>query len=237
MTTSPTDPLTVRNIVKKYGRSAVLDDVSFTLRSGSIISIVGESGCGKTTLLRIIAGHESDYSGSICIHGVDHTYSPARKRNIGLVFQEYALFPHLSIEKNISFGLSEKGSSADKRVEELLDLIGLPDIGKRYPHELSGGQQQRIAIARALAPSPSLLLMDEPFSNLDPIKRKNIRKSIEEITQKSQTSCLIVTHDIKDAVSISDRVIILQHGRIIQQGSPEEILRSPNCDYVQELIE
>lgn len=232
-----TAPLSVKHIIKKYAKFTVLDDVSFTLKKGDITSIVGESGCGKTTLLRIIAGHEASYAGMVEIHGTDHSHSPARERNVGLVFQEYALFPHLTAEKNISFGLPKSSPSAKaSRVAELLNLVGLPAYGKRYPHELSGGQQQRIAIARALAPSPSLLLMDEPFSNLDPIKRRNIRESIQTITQKSQTSCLIVTHDIQDAVNISDHIIILREGKIIQQGTPTDILAMPNCAYVRELI-
>jgi len=230
-------PLSVSHISKQFGNSEILAEVSFDLPENAITSIVGESGCGKTTLLRIIAGHEQADSGSITIHGVDHTHSSAQKRNIGLVFQEYALFPHLTVKKNITFALDCKGKQANHRVQELLELIGLPDKLNQYPHELSGGQQQRIAIARALASSPSLLLMDEPFSNLDPIKRKTIRESILKITKDAETSCLIVTHDIRDAIEISDHIIILRNGKIIQQGTPDHIVTSPHDDYVKALIE
>jgi len=225
--------LSVHQINKTIGSQSILNNVSFELQPNSITSIVGESGCGKTTLLRIIAGHDHCDSGKIEIQQQDKTSAPPQKRNIGLVFQDYALFPHLTIAKNISYGLKKNNPN---RVEQLLKLISLPDIAKRFPHELSGGQQQRVAIARALAPSPSLLLMDEPFSNLDAIKRKAIRSSIQSITKESDTTTLIVTHDIKDALAISDSVIVIKAGSILEESTPDELINSED-PYVKSMLE
>lgn len=227
-------PLTICNISKKFKGCHALNDISLNLAPCQVRAIVGESGCGKTTLMRIIAGHECADTGIVIIHGKDKTNVPPEKRNIGLVFQDYALFPHLTIEKNIGYGLKRNKKA---RVKELLELINLPDIAKRYPHELSGGQQQRVAIARALAPQPSLLLLDEPFSNLDPIRRKKLRSSIRKLVVESFTSALIVTHDIEDALKVADSITVIKDGVIVQTGTPDEIVNSPANDYVRDLLD
>ncbi len=205
---------------------------------GHIHAVVGESGCGKTTLLRIIAGLSLPDDGSVSLDGADVTHLPAEKRHIGLVFQDYALFPHLTVAQNIAYGItSQSRTNQQKRVQQLLETIHLPDIAKRYPHELSGGQQQRVALARALAPEPSLLLLDEPFSNLDPIRRSKLRTVIRELADDSRSASLIVTHDIADALKLADTITILREGRVIQRGSPEGILSQPADTYVMELID
>jgi len=226
--------LVVSSISVAYNKHAALSDVSFDLFRGGIIAVVGESGSGKTSLLRAIAGHETIKRGQVCIAGVDHTFSPPEKRNIGLVFQEYALFPHLTIEKNICYGMRKKSV---QRVDQLLELMGLPDVKKRYPHELSGGQQQRVAIARAMAVDPSFLLMDEPFSNLDPTRRKELRNELRRLVDQVGMSILIVSHDVRDALKIADELIVLREGKVLQHASPEELQQNPADDYIRDLIE
>jgi len=227
------ESLVVSGVSVAYRKENVLKDVSFELESGQVIAIVGESGSGKTSLLRVIAGHEPIKQGKIIISGEDHTASPPEKRNIGLVFQEYALFPHLTVEKNICYGLKKKNVQL---VDKLLGLMGLPDIKKRYPHELSGGQQQRVAIARALAPNPSFLLMDEPFSNLDPIRRRELRSELKNIVEQSNMSLLVVTHDANDALKLADQIIVLKDGAVIQQGTPDDLIKRPADPYIEEFI-
>lgn len=227
-------PLSVKNINKSFSSNLVLKDVSFELEENTILAIVGESGSGKTTLMRIIAGLEEPDSGAIYSLEREITKLAPEKREIGLVFQEYALFPHLTVEKNIRYGVKRNKAS---RVKEMLDLINLPEIGKRYPHQLSGGQQQRVAIARALAPNPSLLLLDEPFSNLDPIRRCDLRKRMKSIVENAGTTALIVTHDIEDALKIANHIIILREGEVVQFGTPYDIISKPANEYVEELTE
>ena len=230
--------LDLQNISKAFDTKNVLKDVSLHLEQGQIGAIVGESGSGKTTLMRIIAGLETADQGDITIAGTDMTHTPPSKRHIGFVFQDYALFPHLTVQQNICFGL--KNMSRNEKsdlVTKLLDMIHLPDIAKRYPHQLSGGQQQRVAIARALAPQPSLLLFDEPFSNLDPIKKSNLREEIKSLIKETGTSAIIVTHDVDDALRIADTMFIVQHGEIVQSGEPEEIVSQPASDYVSQLTQ
>lgn len=224
--------LSITNITKSFDNQKVLDEVSINVKSNRVTAIVGESGSGKTTLLRIIAGLEKPEHGKIVRDGDDITSFPPNKRNMGLVFQDYALFPHLSVEQNISFGVKKNKSAA---VKKMLTLIHLEDYQKRYPHELSGGQQQRVALARALAPSPSILLMDEPFSNLDPIRRKKLREQIQILTKQTNLTIIIITHDIEDALDISDSIVILKEGQVIQADTPSAVLESPISQYVKDL--
>lgn len=202
--------LTASNISKSLGGKTVLDHFSLTLEESEIIALLGNSGCGKTTFLRIVAGLETPDNGTIQISGNDITLQAAEKRNIGLVFQDFALFPHMSVKKNIVYGLHGLARSERKaRVDEVLQLTGLEEVAEQYPHQLSGGQQQRVALARALAPKPSLVLLDEPFSNLDASRRDHLRKRVREILNESHTPAIIVTHDQADADLVADRVITM----------------------------
>lgn len=211
-----------------------LGEISFAANQGEIIAVLGESGSGKTTLLRIIAGFELADKGKIQVHDKiiydDHTVLGPEKRSIGMVFQEYALFPHLNIEKNILFGAKNENAA------QWLDFIGLPGIEKRYPHELSGGQQQRVAIARSLAAKPEVLLLDEPFSNLDDSIKGQIRDEIQNILKKSNTTAIFVTHDINDCLALADKILVLHEGKQIQFGTPKEIYNSPANEYVARLF-
>jgi iron(III) transport system ATP-binding protein len=230
--------LSVRNIHKTFDKSHALRDTSLSISKGEIHSLVGESGSGKTTLMRIIAGLEQADSGEVWIHNTAHTHTSPRKRNIGLVFQDYALFPHMTVEQNINFPMRSQSSGEKKqRIQELLQLMMLPDIRKRYPHELSGGQQQRVAIARALAVQPPLLLLDEPFSNLDPISKKKLRQSVRDLADEFQIAVLIVTHDMHDALLFSNSITILKEGITIQQGDAETLSKNPSSSYVKDLLE
>lgn len=190
----------------------VIDDFTFSMSRGEIVGVVGESGCGKSTLLRLIAGLESPLGGKIDISEVtvvdSRTFVPPERRGVGMVFQDYALFPHLTVAKNIEFGLHRLSRSArNARVKEMVELVKLAGLENRYPHELSGGQQQRVALARALAPKPALLLMDEPFSNLDADLKASIRSELREILKKAEMTCLFVTHDQQDVEALCDRTI------------------------------
>jgi iron(III) transport system ATP-binding protein len=209
----------------------VLRGVSLTARAGTITALLGPSGCGKTTTLRLIAGFEFPDSGRISINGRvvadDKTRIPAEDRRVGMVFQEYALFPHLSVGDNIAFGL--KGSAREKqaRVDELLNVVGLADLGGRMPHALSGGQQQRVALARALAPQPEILLLDEPFSNLDAALRSQVRTDVRSILKAAGITCVFVTHDQHEALSLADEVAVMFDGRIAQIAAPHVLYHQP----------
>lgn len=216
-----------------------VDNFSLEIYKGEIISLLGPSGCGKTTTLRMIAGFEQPDSGEIWIGDRavvrDHVSIPPEKRGVGMVFQDYALFPHLNVEKNVMFGLNGMKPAAKKaRVKEVLALVGLETFGDRYPHELSGGQQQRVALARALAPKPQLILLDEPFSNLDANLREKMRLEISDILRKAEMTAIIVTHDQKDAFAVSDRVVVMKEGVIHQIDTPRMMYRCPkNCFVAQ----
>lgn len=204
----------VKDLSFKYDNSKdlVIKDFSLEISEGEIVSILGASGCGKSTVLRLIAGLEEPTSGEIKIKDKvvvnDKTFLPPEERGVGMVFQDYALFPHLTVYENIKFGLHKMSKDEQKkRVAEVLKLVNLEEYEKRYPYELSGGQQQRVALARAIAPKPSILLMDEPFSNLDSHLRGKIRAELKEIIKSSNTTCIFVTHDIEDVNAISDRVV------------------------------
>ncbi|EGL81684.1 ABC transporter related protein [Caldalkalibacillus thermarum TA2.A1] len=216
-----------------------VDRFELDIEQGEIITLLGPSGCGKTTTLRMIAGFEQPSSGQIIIGGKvvhdAHFSLPPEKRGIGMVFQDYALFPHLTIEKNIMFGLAKwKTKEKKERTQEILELVGLSQFADRYPHQLSGGQQQRVALARALAPRPNVVLMDEPFSNLDAGLREKMRYEVTNILRKTNTTAIIVTHDQKDAFAVSDRVVVMNEGVIQQVAAPREMYRCPkNCFVAQ----
>ncbi|MFN3884820.1 MAG: ABC transporter ATP-binding protein, partial [Rhodocyclaceae bacterium] len=212
--------LALENVSHAYGAHIVVDGLSLSLRDGEIGCLLGASGCGKTTVLRLIAGFEQPVSGQILLRDVvvadTHRCVPPEKRRIGMVFQDYALFPHLTVAGNIGFGLREKSALARRHVDELLALVGLSGQGDKYPHELSGGQQQRVALARALAPRPHLLLLDEPFSNLDVELRQRLSLEVRDILKETGTAAILVTHDQHEAFAVADVVGVMHEGRIEQ---------------------
>jgi iron(III) transport system ATP-binding protein len=233
--------LEVDHVSHAYGKQAVVRDLSFTLEPGQIACLLGSSGCGKTTMLRLIAGFEAPASGSIRLNGLtiaaDKVLVPAEARRIGMVFQDYALFPHLSVADNIGFGLrGEQAAAKRRRVEEILELIGLGDRGDRYPHELSGGQQQRVALARALAPKPHLLLLDEPFSNLDVELRERLSLEVRDILKRAGMAAILVTHDQNEAFVVADMVGIMREGRIEQWDTPYNLYHRPATRHVADFI-
>src|SRR5690554_2089919 len=233
--------LIVESLSKSFnkGKNYSVEDVSFQLKKGNVCAIVGESGSGKTTLVRLIAGLERPNSGTIYLDGkvivsIDKFVQP-EKRNIGLVFQEYALFPHLTVFDNILYGISKR-KDKKQRVREMLELVGLSDMEDRYPHQLSGGQQQRVALARALAPEPSLLILDEPFSNLDTMMREQLRNEVFDIIKKTDATVLFVTHDTQDALAVADEILILQNGKVVQKDAASNLYVKPNTLYVASLF-
>ncbi len=223
------------------GRLEVLRDLSFSLRQGEIGCLLGPSGCGKTTALRAVAGFVRPASGCIRIGGKAvsdsrHCTAP-ESRGVGVVFQDYALFPHLDVAANIAFGLRRQDpATRRRRVAEMLELVGLPRIGDRYPHELSGGQQQRVALARALAPSPSILLLDEPFSNLDPDLRERLALDLREILERARITALLVTHDQYEAFALADQVGVMHDGRIEQWDTPYRLYHQPRTRRVADFV-
>lgn len=233
--------IVVNSISKSFdkGNSYVLNDVSFRLKSGDVCAIVGESGSGKTTLIRLLAGLEKPDSGEIWINdqlvSSINTMVPAEKRKVGLVFQEYALFPHLTVMENVLYGIS-KQKNKKERALEMLELVGLSGYDKRYPHQLSGGQQQRVALARAIAPNPSLLILDEPFSNLDSMLRVSLRDQVFEIIERSGLTAIFVTHDTQDALAVANEILILKNGRIVQQDDALNLYNKPASIYVASLF-
>lgn len=233
--------LKIKQLSKSFnnGKDLVIDNINLSVKKGEIIAVVGESGSGKTTLTRLISGLETPDSGTISINNIEvaseHSFIAPEKRNIGLVFQDYALFPHLTVFKNIAYGLS-KSENRKTRVSEMLALVDLTGYENRYPHQLSGGQQQRVALARALAPEPKLLLLDEPFSNLDVMLRVQLRNEIFDIIKKTEVTAIFVTHDTQDAIAIADKIAILQEGKKIQKGSIKKLYRKPKDYYVASLF-
>ncbi|CAM3922253.1 ABC transporter ATP-binding protein [Alkalicoccus chagannorensis] len=222
------------------GKPAV-DKLSLSIKEGEILSLLGPSGCGKTTTLRMIAGFENPSAGSIHIDDAvvvnENRVLPPEKRGIGMVFQDYALFPHMTIEKNIMFGLNKwKKRDKKKRAAEVLELVELEAYADRYPTELSGGQQQRVALARALAPKPHVVLMDEPFSNLDAGLREKMRFDVTNILRRANITAIIVTHDQKDAFAVSDRVVVMNEGVIQQIAAPKEMYRCPKNCFVAQFV-
>jgi ABC-type Fe3+/spermidine/putrescine transport system ATPase subunit len=236
----PTPSVRVQNVTKTFDKVNALTDVSLEVGKGEFISFVGPSGCGKTTLLRLIAGLERPTSGTIEIGGVDVSRRPPYERNIGLVFQNYALFPHKTVTDNVNFGLRYRTRlSADDRrkaIDEALERVRLRDYGRRRPSELSGGQQQRIALARAIVTRPEVLLLDEPLSNLDAKLRDEMRVELTELHRTLDMTFVYVTHDQSEALSMSDRVAVLRAGRVDQAGSPQDIFERPNSMHVAAFI-
>ncbi|HRJ61037.1 MAG TPA: putative 2-aminoethylphosphonate ABC transporter ATP-binding protein [Azospirillaceae bacterium] len=238
MTTTPAShSLEINDVVKSFGAFQALKGVSLAIRPGEFVCFLGPSGCGKTTLLRIVAGLDQQTAGTIRMKGRDVSRAPAAARDYGIVFQSYALFPNLTAAENIGYGLKDmKKPAREARVRELLALIGLPDIAAKYPGQLSGGQQQRVALARALAPSPGLLLLDEPLSALDARVRAHLRRQIRELHDRLGLTTIMVTHDQEEALTMADRVVVMNHGVIEQSGSPQEIYRRPATPFVADFV-
>ncbi len=231
--------LQIDQLTKKFGTFVALDSVSLEVYEGEFICFLGPSGCGKTTLLRAIAGLDIQTSGTVQQAGSDISALPPSERDFGIVFQSYALFPNLTAERNIAFGLENQKmekSAVDTRVRELLELVGLPDQGPKYPAQLSGGQQQRIALARALATSPGLLLLDEPLSALDAKVRSHLRHEMKDLQRRLGVTTVMVTHDQEEALTMADRIVVMNHGVIEQVGTPTEIYREPDTLFVADFI-
>lgn len=227
--------LELTNLEKAFGTNRVVKDFSLGVEKGEFVSLLGPSGCGKTTVLRMVAGFETPTSGRIGIDGQDVTAQRTNQRAIGMMFQAYALFPNMTVADNVAFGLKVKGvarAEREVRVAELLRLIGLPDLGSRFPFQLSGGQQQRVALARALAPRPRVLLLDEPLSALDAKVRVSLRNEIREIQRELGITTIFVTHDQEEAMSISDRIVVMNGGIAEQVGAPFEIYNKPRTRFV-----
>ncbi|MDE2938784.1 MAG: ABC transporter ATP-binding protein [Chloroflexota bacterium] len=234
-----TSMLECQDVSKSFGDVVALSNFSLKLGQGQILALLGPSGCGKTTALRLISGFANPDDGSITIAARpvydQETYVPPEKRSVGMVFQEGALFPHLTVEQNIAFGLSRDDQRSD-RVAEVVKMTGLEGLTQRMPYELSGGQQQRVALARALAPRPELLLLDEPFSNLDPALREQVRRDVMNILRSNRITAIFVTHDQEEAMYVGDSIAVMNGGRIEQQGTPEEIFHHPSTRFVAEFI-
>jgi putative spermidine/putrescine transport system ATP-binding protein len=231
--------LELSNISKGFGNVVAVDNFNLQVEKGEFVSFLGPSGCGKTTTLRMIAGFEKPTSGRITINNVDVTYKAPNQRNVGMVFQSYALFPNMTVAGNIGFGLKiAKKAAADikKRAEEMLELIHLPGYSNRYPYQLSGGQQQRVALARALAIQPQVLLLDEPLSALDAKIRVELRSEIRRIQQELGITTIYVTHDQEEALSLSDRIVVMSAGKIEQVGTPFEIYNYPRTQFVASFV-
>ncbi|PYG84855.1 sulfate transport system ATP-binding protein [Ruminiclostridium sufflavum DSM 19573] len=229
----------LRNVNKTFGSFKALDEISISIEKGTLVALLGPSGSGKTTILRSIAGLERPDSGEIYIDGKLVNDIPAAKRGVGFVFQNYALFRYMTVFDNIAFGLKIQKHSKEyieKRVSELISLIGLEGLEKRYPHQLSGGQKQRVAFARALAPNPHLLLLDEPFAAIDAKIRKELRTWLRETISKVGITSIFVTHDQEEAIEVSDKIILTNNGRIEQTGSPLEIYRNPKTPFAAKFV-
>ncbi|HEV2359571.1 MAG TPA: ABC transporter ATP-binding protein [bacterium] len=229
----------LREVSKSFGEVRAVDHVSLDVQAGEFVSLLGPSGCGKTTTLRLIAGFERVTSGDIFIGGGDVTTMPAYQRNIGMVFQHYALFPHMTVRENVAFGLRMRrvpAAEAARRVSDVLDLLHLSGLGNRYHHQLSGGQQQRVALARALVIKPQILLLDEPLSNLDAKLREEMRVELRQVQRQVGITTVFVTHDQEEALVMSDRIAVMNHGRIIQYGTPADIYQRPAHSFVAGFI-
>ena len=233
------EALRVEGVEKHFGAFVALRGVSLSVAQGEFVCLLGPSGCGKTTLLRIIAGLETQTRGRVIQNGRDISALPPASRDYGIVFQSYALFPNLTVEENVGYGLTNRRlprAQIRQRVTELLKLVGLPGSEPKYPSQLSGGQQQRIALARALATSPGLLLLDEPLSALDALERVRLRGEIRSLQEKVAVTTIMVTHDQEEALSMADRVVVMNHGALEQVGTPREIYESPASPFVADFV-
>jgi len=244
-TDGPTDAadtvLELDGVTKRYGTETAVSDLTLSVRDGELLTLLGPSGCGKTTTLRMLAGLERPSEGVISLADEEvagpSTFVEAESRGVGIVFQDFALFPHLSVRENVAFGLTDRDDdAADERVDDLLDLVDMPGMGDRSPDQLSGGQQQRVALARSLAPEPDILLLDEPFSNLDVRLRVEMREEVRRILKEAGVTAVSVTHDQEEALSISDRVAVLDDGQIEQVGDPEAVFEHPESRFVASFL-
>jgi iron(III) transport system ATP-binding protein len=241
VTNPPAPALACVGLRKSFGATVAVDHVDLEVPSGSITALLGPSGCGKTTVLRMIAGLVAPDAGRILIDGRvvadGRTTVPAEHRAVGLVFQDFALFPHLTVARNVAFGLRGRPRrDRDRRVSEVLEMVGLADLGDRLPRQLSGGQQQRVALARALAPAPRLILLDEPFSNLDAALRTSVREDVRAILRAAEATAVFVTHDQEEALSLTDRVAVMHRGRIHQLADPHTLYTRPATRFVAEFV-
>ncbi len=236
----PNHVLDVKNVSKQYGSDQALDGLDLQLRDPEILTLLGPSGCGKTTALRVIAGLETADTGEVRLQGQtvsgEGVFVPPEQRQVGFVFQDLALFPHMTVSDNVAFGLSEDVEDREERLEETLHLVGLHDLRDRYPSELSGGQKQRVALARSLVVRPSVLLMDEPFSNLDKGLRQRLRQDVRTILRECDIPTLFVTHHQKEAISLGDRTAVMVDGAIEQVGTPQELVLEPDSRFVAEFL-
>lgn len=233
----------VRHLYKRFGQTVVCDNLNLDIRAGELVALLGPSGSGKTTLLRIIAGLEVPDSGTVLFHGEDATNTDVRERQVGFVFQHYALFGHMTIFENVAFGLRVRPKATRPpekeiraKVMELLKLVQLDWIADRYPHQLSGGQRQRIALARALAVEPKVLLLDEPFGALDAKVRKELRRWLRRLHDEMHVTSVFVTHDQEEAMEVADRIVVMNHGRIEQDGPPDEVYDHPATPFVLQFL-
>jgi iron(III) transport system ATP-binding protein len=239
MTMIKAGSVSFQNVTKKFGDFTALPDLSMTVEPGTLVTLLGPSGCGKTTTLRLLAGLEHPTRGKVLISGKDVTNLPANERDVSMVFQSYALFPHMTSLDNVAYGLQSSGMSkkeARERAEEGLVLVGLAGMGHRLPAELSGGQQQRVAVARALVLEPQVLLLDEPLSNLDARLRRRVRTEIRELQQRLGFTAVYVTHDQDEALAVSDTIIVMKDGDIAQKGSPRELYESPASAFIADFM-
>ncbi len=229
----------IEGVTKRFGDFTAVDNVSFNIRQGEIFALLGSSGCGKSTLLRMLAGFETPSDGKITIDGIDLAKIPPYKRPINMMFQSYALFPHMSVAENIAFGLKQDNIPKDEvnaRVDEMMKLVDMTAYAKRKPHQLSGGQRQRVALARSLAKRPKLLLLDEPMGALDKKLRERMQLEVVDIIEKVGVTCVMVTHDQEEAMTMASRIAVMSHGRILQIGAPAEVYETPNCRFNAEFI-
>lgn len=228
-----------KNVIKRYGDVRAVDEMNFSIKTGELVTFLGPSGCGKTTSLRLIAGLELPSDGQVLIGGRDVSNDPASERNIGMVFQSYALFPHMNVIDNVAYGpVIRGGNKAEARVKalEILDQIGLGGLQDRLPSELSGGQQQRVAVARAIVQQPDVLLFDEPLSNVDAKLRRKVRAEIRDLQRRFGLTAVYVTHDQEEALAVSDRIVVMREGKIAQIGTPEDLYDRPASSFVADFI-